>query len=156
MLNAIQCGGVVYDEEFRKFPGSGLWTPLTGITNKPTFNPQWILGILPITHDNYNVVSSRKIYWIWENNPINLYAVFNIFCHFLSSHCTKIATASVPILFVTVQRCVCVLFDMLFSFWFHSDKSLDRKHSNLRAEVCWRNTNAWHRAGAAIVQPSSL
>ena len=139
MLNAIQCGGVVY-EEFRKFPGSGLWTLLTGITNKPTFNPQWILGILPITHHNYNVVSSRKTLLTMKNNSVNVVG-FNISLNFVLVF-SRIATASVPILFVTVQRCVCVLFDMLFSFWFHSDKSLDRKHSNLRAEVCWRNTNA--------------
>ena len=138
MLSNVE--GVVYDEEFRKFPGSGLWTLLTGITNKPTFNPQWILGILPIAHHNYNVVSSRKTLLTMKNNSVNVVG-FNISLNFVLVF-SRIATASVPILFVTVQRCVCVLFDMLFSFWFHSDKSLDRKHSNLRAEVCWRNTNA--------------
>ena len=126
MLSNVE--GVVY-EEFRKFPGSGLWTLLTGITNKPTFNPQWILGILPITHHNYNVVSSRKTLLTMKNNSVNVVG-FNISLNFVLVF-SRIATASVPILFVTVQRCVCVLFDMLFSFWFHSDKSLDRKHSNL-------------------------
>ena len=94
----------MYDEEFRKFPGSGLWTLLTGITNKPTFNPQWILGILPIAHHNYNVVSSRKTLLTMKNNSVNVVG-FNISLNFVLVF-SRITTASVPILFVTVQRSV--------------------------------------------------